>query len=257
MRTLTRAWWGRRIRIPVLACAVLAAALPEAGAAVQRDAVRVEQLPAGEASVAWGVARERHPRAGLAGWYYAPGWGLPHGCIPPTGTFYTFVRQCPENGAISLDWAIVAWEKGELKYSERSGPDPLPAEALQQPRLSVNQAWARIAAELADCGCTVPKQRPWRSAPRLRLVEDGKRIRLVYEFSPRYSHYVVCADAVSGEVGGLRMTYFGAGGLYPEPLYPVREPQAGHDVERLRGWVAGREPRKPTRRPGSPARGNG
>jgi hypothetical protein len=120
---------------------------------------------------------------------------------------------------------------------------------LQKPKLAAGQAWERAARELVACGCDLPPRLGLKSEPVLQLFADTREeakgaVRLVYAFFPQRSNHAVRVGAITGEVGGVRLTYIGSPGYNqpPDPLVPVRKPQEGHDMNRLTDWVPGGDP---------------
>jgi hypothetical protein len=194
---------------------------PKTGAAE----VKVEELPSGPERREWEAIRKRHPHAKQGDWVLKRGWGPPAGCMGPFGPQHCFMRRCRENGALSLDWAQVWFSNNEVaEYNEGTGPARLPEEVLQAPRLTPEQAWTRVLQAIQALGAEAPRDYSQPERPVLRHVQDGDRVRLVYQFSPLHTTRRVSVDALNGDVGDVTLSFLGAHFLDPKDPLRVFHP---------------------------------
>jgi hypothetical protein len=196
-----------------------------------------KSLTSPERRAAWEYVRANHPHASLGGWTLQPGFSAgPMTCVPDGARHFFFIRVLPENGALGLDWADVRWERGTVVSMEsKQGPDVTPASVQRKPALTAAQAWQRAAAELRACGCVLSSRYRHSPPTRLRLLQEGPDIRLVYRFLPPESAYSICVDALTGEVGQRAPVSIAA--MLNDPLQPANSPRRGHRIDRLGAWV--------------------
>jgi hypothetical protein len=177
----------------------------------------------------------------MPGWVYKPGWGTALGCTGPFAPRYFFVRICPQNGALTLDWAQVWPDVRHEEYLQSVAPEPLPPQVEGSPAIPAGEARDRAWRELRACGCRLNPRRWCRRPPVLRMVRDGSRIRLAYELYPEDSPRVVHVDAINGDVGGMR--YASMAVHLSDALRPEGRRQPGHQIERLFDrWVGTTRP---------------
>jgi hypothetical protein len=190
-----------------------------------RETMPVDKLPTGYLRQEWEVVRARHPHAKLPGWVLRMDWGLARGRIGSSRR-RCFVRICPENGAQSLDWGEAELSRTDIeRYSQGVGPDRLPKELLEVPRLTVVDAWSRVLQALLVRGAKLPSVNPPPQHPLLRLMAEKQQIRMVYEFAPGFSDDWVCVDTTTGEVGGVIITFQGDGPGHRDSPLDVLPPQ--------------------------------
>lgn len=200
--------------------------------------VRVEDLPPGQLRLEWEVVRKRHPHGQEPGWVYKPGWSVARGCTTLGSDLgHLFQRICPTNGALMPDWAQTSVVDGQVDFYEM-GSGKVPKALTQVPAMSAADAWSRILQAIKGKGAVVPASFS-QPSPTLRILKDSGRsrhLRLVYQFAPKGTTRVISVDTLTGEMGGLTLSYLGAQGFASDD--PLRKFYAGEWIRttpRLRG----------------------
>jgi hypothetical protein len=191
--------------------------------AAPRD-IPVEDLQPGRQRDEWEVVPKRHPHGREPGWVLKVGWSVPRGCTTLGGGLGDcFMRVCPTNGALTLDWAQVEVSGDRVTHFE-SGKGQLPRSLTRPPDMAPEAAWTRVVQALQSAGAEIPEEYGQPPAT-LRLAEDRmgrhRRIRLVYQFAPEGTSRRVSVDTQTGEVGGIALAYLGA--QFLDPKDPLRK----------------------------------
>jgi hypothetical protein len=212
--------------------------------------IPVRELSPGNYQTEWQYVSAFHPNGHLPGWVLKIGWDIGNGCGPidpepvtadrirqPDPPRYCFIRICPQNGAMTPDWAIpstVVENPIESKfYGVGVGPRRLPRAVCRNPGMDPREAWRRVLLALDRVHAEVPADFARPAQVVLRIVRDvtnGYRLRLVWQFAPENAAVRVSVDTFTGEVGDID---------YSSGDYPKTDPE--NPLEALRNsptdWI--------------------